>query len=78
MKKSLRRVITTAAIGAGVGYLASKGVFIDPAAPAEFAQHMTANLPSTPAAMATGAAVAGTGRAGYELGKHNALGTQWD
>lgn len=73
MNKSVRRTLTGAAIGAVVGYAASKGAFIDPAAPAALAQHMAANLPSTGSAMATGASLGAVGMGAYEAGKHRAL-----
>ena len=73
MNQSIRRTLTGAAIGAGVGYLASKGMFIDPGMPDALAQHMTANLPSSSSAAGVGAALGATGMASYEVGKHRAL-----
>jgi hypothetical protein len=73
MNQSIRRTLTGAAIGAGVGYLASKGMFIDPGMPDALAQHMTANLPSSGSATGVGAALGATAMAAYEAGKHRVL-----
>ena len=73
-----RRIATITAVGAVMGYAASKGHLIDPALPSHVAQQMAGNLPDPGAAMGTGAAVAGAASAGYEAGKHQVLGRQWD
>jgi hypothetical protein len=76
MNQSVRRTLTGAVVGAGLGYAASKGIFIDPAAPTQLAQQMAAHLPSTGAAVASGAAIGSALMGGYEAGKHRALNTK--
>jgi hypothetical protein len=76
MNQSVRRTLTGAAIGAVVGYAASKGAFIDPGMPDALAQHMAANLPSAGSAAGVGAALGATAMGAYEAGKHRALNTK--
>lgn len=71
--QSVRRVATVTAIGAGLGYLASKGAFIDPGMPDALRASMSANLPDSGTASAVGGALGLTGQTGYEAGKHHAL-----
>jgi hypothetical protein len=78
MKKSIRRVITATAVGAGLGYMASKGAFVDPGMPDALQAAMNAKLPSAGTASGVGAALGATAMTAYDIGKHRALGSQWD
>ncbi len=76
MKKSIGRVIAATAVGASVGYLASKGAFIDPAMPDALQGAMNAKLPDSETAAKIGGALGLFGQGGYEAGKRNRVEKQ--